>query len=183
MTKSKEERLKEAEKVAELRKSGKTYAEIADELGIAKSTAHSRMELWEEHIGEEPAEEEEVEEVEDLFELITKGGLQETIEGTVGAVLGSKESARKTGAITGSDIATLKNALSKFFEGEIDWEKIKFIANNVEGIREGLAGGDEVSKDVLEAISEKKKEEEKEEKEKKVKTTADESSKSGKEED
>jgi len=157
--------LEEAEKVAELRKSGKTYAEIADELGIAKSTAHSRMELWEEHVGGEPAEEEEVEEVEDLFELITRGGLQETIEGTVGAVLGSKESARKTGAITGSDIATLKNALSKFFEGEIDWEKIKFIANNIEGIREGLAGGDEVSKDVLEAISDKRKEEE-EEKEK-----------------
>jgi len=169
MTKSKEERLEEAEKVAELRKSGKTYAEIADELGIAKSTAHSRMELWEEHIGEEPAEEEEVEEVEDLFELITRGGLQETIEGTVGAVLGSKESARKTGAITGSDIATLKNALSKFFEGEIDWEKIKFIANNVEGIREGLTGGDEVSKDVLEAISERK--EKKEEKEEKLKAT------------
>jgi len=168
MTKSKEERLEEAEKVAELRKSGKTYAEIADELGIAKSTAHSRMELWEEHVGGEPAEEEEVEEVEDLFELITRGGLQETIEGTVGAVLGSKKSARKTGAITGSDIATLKNALSKFFEGEIDWEKIKFVANNIEGIREGLVGGDEVSKDVLEAISEKKKEEEEKEKAKPV---------------
>lgn len=167
MTKSKKERLKEAEKVAEMRESGATYAEIADELGIGKSTAHSRMKLWENHVGKEPADEEEVEEVKDLFKLITEGGLQETIEGTVGAVLGSKESSKKAGRITGSDVATLKNALSRFFKGEIDWDKIKYVANNVEGIREGLKGGDEVSKEIMDAISEKKKEREKEEKEEK----------------
>jgi len=155
--KSEEERLKEAEKVAELREKGLSYSEIGRKLNIGKSTAHSRMKLWKKHIGEKPAEEEEVKEIEGLFKLITEGGLQETVEGTVGAVLGSKESARKAGQVTGADIATLKNALAKFFKGEIDWEKIKFIANNIEGLREGFAGGDEVSEDVLDAISERRK--------------------------
>lgn len=168
MSKSEKERLKEAEKVAKLREKGLTYQEIADEMDIGKSTAHSRMKLWEEHLGSEPADEEEVEEVKDLFKLITEGGFQETIEGTVGAVLGSKESAQKTGRITGADVATLKNALAKFFEGKIEWEKIKYIANNIEGIREGLKGGDEVSEEVLEAISERKKKEEKEKKKEKA---------------
>jgi len=135
-----------------------TFKEIGEELGISKTTAYNRMQLWKNEKGSMPAKKKEVEEVKDLVNLMASDDVVEAAEGVVGATLASKETARKTGQITGADIVTLKNTFAKLLDGSVDWQSVSSIAANLQGIRDGLEAGDSVSREILQAISKRREE-------------------------
>lgn len=132
--KSEKERLEEAEKVAEMRERGMTYAEIADEMDIGKSTAHSRMKTWEKHIGSERETDEE--------KLEDAGTIIQTVRG----ILSDVESSRKLGEISGADLATIRGTLKRIMEKKATKSEIHKIFANISGAIRGYIEGGEVHK-------------------------------------
>jgi len=187
MMSSKSDKLEEAEKVAELKKQGKSFKEIGEEMGFSKSTAKRRLDTWKAHIGRQEAEEEEIERAEELLEGIIGGDTFDRVRGVVGGILADEDISRKLGEVTGADAGTLKNAISRILEGKATKEEVRLILSNVHGIYRGLAGGSEISKQVFDALPDREslteKEEEESEKEKKEKAVVGGSSESESEEE
>lgn len=122
--------LEEAQQVSELHQAGMTIEKIAERLGVSESTVRRRLDLWNSHIGREPAEKEDVDRVASLiFDFF-----------------GSNNAAERIGEITGTNVAVIKGILERMLKGEITKGELSRLLHNIKGGVIAYFGGSDVFK-------------------------------------
>jgi len=111
------EELREAQEVARLHEEGLTVERIAERMGMSESTVRRRLELWERHIGAEPADREDIDRV---VKIITD-------------FFGSDDVAERIGEVTGTNVAVVKGILERIYRGEATKAELSRLLHNIKG--------------------------------------------------
>jgi len=118
----------EAQRMNEMRESGMTIEQIAERTGTSESTVRRRLDLWADHIGREPAEEEEIDRVTSvIFEIF-----------------GSDDAAERIGEVTGANVATIRGILERMMRREVTKAEVSRLLANIRGAVVGYFGGSDV---------------------------------------
>lgn len=133
--KTKEQRLAEAKEAVRMREEGKTLREIGDELGIAKSTVHNRIEMWKEEAGGREVSAED-EKAKDAMMILQ----------TVKGVLSERKIAEDIGKITGANVSTIEGVLKRIREGKATRKEIFNILSDFAGSIYGYIEGTDIFK-------------------------------------
>lgn len=136
---SKEEELKEAKEMQKDREAGMVIENIASKYGCSETTVRRRLDLWDEHMGKEPAAKEKAESA-------------ATILQTVFGILDTEKMAERIGEITGADIATVEGILKRIFAGRATKAEVSKLFANVSGAIAGYFSGKEVFSSVAKRL-------------------------------
>lgn len=109
--------LEEAQHVNELREAGMTVEKIAERLGASESTIRRRLDLWNSHIGREPAEKDDI----------------DRITSVITEFFGSDDAAERIGEVTGTNVAVIKGILDRIRKGNITKGELSRLLHNIKG--------------------------------------------------